>query len=59
MGLAKIVGLPHLGDVWYAWVREDVESGSCVRSSLRDRSPYGRRRAGGFDLECGCATLKG
>ena len=33
--------LPHLSIAWHACADRPVESGSCVRSSLRNRSPYG------------------
>ncbi|MFZ2277484.1 MAG: hypothetical protein WAW39_06785, partial [Prosthecobacter sp.] len=39
--LARRYSLPLSGGLWYAGVTGDGESGSCVRSSLRDRSPNG------------------
>lgn len=39
--LAKTECLPHSGIYWYVWARVSVESGSCVRASLRDRSLNG------------------
>ena len=40
--LAKIPSLPLSSGCWQLGVTGDGESGSCVRASLRDRSPYQR-----------------
>ena len=42
-GAERDWGLPLSGICWYVCATGDGESGSCVRSSLRDRSPYMRR----------------
>ncbi len=58
MRLEKDPRLPHSRHSWHVCATESVESGSCARSSLRDRTPNGLLSCEGLCVKRGGQGLR-